>query len=286
MEKSAVLFVNIHKDNALDTATVIKTELEKRSITTTVFSFEGEPGSPPVGSWDVAFSIGGDGTVLYTARCLSPLGVPILPVNLGSIGFIAGVREDWLDVFEKWEKGEILVSQRCMLDVYVQRDSKIIMNNLCLNDIVISASGIAKLINLDVNINSNAGLAALGPYRCDGLIISTPTGSTAYSMAAGGPILDPEMEAMLLTPICPFSLSNRPIVLPSRQTLAITVANEQRSGVLLTVDGQDTFNLECADEIYVKQSESYAKLIYTDRHTYYSALLKKLFNRIPGGEYA
>ena len=280
--KRAVLFVNLQRKHSVAAAGEIQTELEKRGIETVVYSFEGKPQEPPQGEWDLAFSLGGDGTVLYTARCLAPMGVPILPVNLGSLGFIAEVdRNDWIHVFEQWERGELSLSRRCMLEVNVERASQIIMTNICLNDIVISAAGIAKLINLDAQINTvtepSAGGTPLGPYRCDGLIISTPTGSTAYSMAAGGPILDPEMEAVIVNPICPFALSNRPLVLPSWQPLVITVAERQRSGVLLTVDGQDTLDLECSDRIFVKQAPQPALLLFADRHAYYSALRTKLF---------
>ena len=275
MNKKAVLFVNLLKENACDLAQKIKHELESRGSSVTVFSFEGKPKDLPSGKWDVAVSIGGDGTVLYTARCLAPLGVPILPVNMGTFGFIAEVSsEDWLTVYNKWEKGEITPARRCMLEISVERDSKIIMNNICLNDAVISYTEIAKLIHLDVQINSNI---ALGSYRCDGLVIATPTGSTAYSLAAGGPILHPEMEALILNPICPFSLSSRPLVLPAKQTLMVTVADEKRSGVLLTVDGQDTFALECKDKIFVRQASFSVELIFADRSAYYSALRNKLF---------
>jgi NAD+ kinase len=151
------------------------------------------------------------------------------------------------------------------------------MKKHCLNDTVVSSTGIAKLINLNVHLCSpGCEKTALGSYRCDGLIIATPTGSTAYSLAAGGPILDPEMEAVILNPICPFTLSNRPFVLPSRQVLSITVAEEQRSGVLLTVDGQDIFDLECNDRIIIQQAPWPALLIFTDNHAYYSALHTKL----------
>jgi NAD+ kinase len=278
MGKNAILFVNLHKKNALEVSQLIRDELEKRGLSAAVFSFEGKPGKPPSGKWDIAFSLGGDGTVLNTARCLAPLGVPILPVNLGTLGFIASVNSDeWLDVFCLWERGEISLSQRPMLEISVERASKIILENVCLNDAVISASGIARLINLNVHIGADKNATSLGSYRCDGLIIATPTGSTAYSMAAGGPILDPEMEAMILNPICPFSLSNRPLVLPSRQTLRVTVADEQRSGVLLTVDGQDTFNLECADRVSVRQAPHKALLVCAGRKSSYSALRTKLF---------
>jgi len=275
MGKKVILLVNIHKKNAQQLAGEIQAELEKRGAEVTFFPFDGKPKKLPQGKWDIAFSLGGDGTVLYTARNLAPLGVPILPVNLGNLGFIAEInKEDWLDVFLKWEKGEITPAHRCMLEISVERKSKIIMNESCLNDAVISYSEKAKLIKLNVHINKDT---ALGSYRCDGLVIATPTGSTAYSMAAGGPILDPEMEAMILNPICPFSLSNRPFVLPSRQTLTITVADEQRSEVLLTVDGQDTFPLECQDIICIKQAAFNAELIFNGSSMYYQALRTKLF---------
>jgi NAD+ kinase len=275
MGNKVILFVNIHKKNAEQAAGEIQAELEKRGAEVTVFSFEGKPEKLPQGKWDIAFSLGGDGTVLYTARSLAPFGTPILPVNLGTLGFIAEVnKKDWLDVFLKWEKGEITPSRRCMFDVGVERDFKTINKNICLNDAVISYTKIAKLIKLDVHINSDT---ALGSYRCDGLVIATPTGSTAYSLAAGGPILDPEMEALILNPICPFALSSRPLVLHSRQTLTITVADEQRSDVLLTIDGQDTFPLECKDKIYITQSPYSAELVFNGRYAYYSALRNKLF---------
>ncbi|MDR2952219.1 MAG: NAD(+)/NADH kinase [Treponema sp.] len=279
MEKktaSAVLFVNFLKSNSTSAAGEIREELKKINVKTEIFSFDGMRENPLSKQWDIAFSLGGDGTVLSAARCLAPLGVPILPVNLGTLGFIAAVeKEKWLDVFLRWEKGELSLSRRCMLEISVERNSQIIMINHCLNDAVISATGIAKLIKLRLNF-TNSDNTALGYYRCDGLIIATPTGSTAYSLAAGGPILDPEMEAVILNPICPFTLSNRPLVLPSRQTLAVTVAEEQRSGVLLTVDGQEIFNLECKDRIIIRQAPWPALLIFADRHGYYSALNSKL----------
>ena len=276
--KRAVLFVNLHKKNSACASERIQMELARRNIEVTVFSFEGDPVKPPNGKWDIAFSLGGDGTVLYAARVLAPAGTPILPVNLGTLGFIANVnRDEWLEVFENWEKGEVSISRRCMLEISVERSGQTVIKNTCLNDAVISATGIAKLIKLNVHTCINPDeLTELGFYRCDGLIIATPTGSTAYSMAAGGPILDPEMEAVILNPICPFTLSNRPLVLPSRLALVITVADEQRSGVLLTVDGQDTFHLECEDRIMIQQAPWHAQLISSERQAYYSALRTKL----------
>ena len=276
--KSVILFINMRKKNAEAAALEISAELERRGIKITYFAIENFPDTLPQGKWDVAFSLGGDGTVLYAARSLARNETPILPLHLGTFGFIAGIEKDeWLSIYEQWLKGTARISRRCMLDIFVKRCGSVVYNNTCLNDAVISSTGIASLIRLHARAEVSSGeFTELGFYRSDGLIISTPTGSTAYSMSAGGPILDPEMEAQILTPVCPFTLSNRPIVLHSRQILHITVDEEQRSNVLLTIDGQDTFVLEAADEVAINHSPHYAQLITTGSSAYYSALREKL----------
>jgi NAD+ kinase len=276
--RRAILFVNLHKKNAELAAVEIRRELEKQEVEVTHFAFDGRPDAAPKGSWDIAFSLGGDGTVLYTARTVAPFDIPILPLYLGSLGFLTGVEShQWLTVYEQWLKGEARISLRCMLELSVERKTKEIYKNICLNDIVISALGIAKLINLWARTEFAQGeFADLGCYRSDGLIIATPTGSTAYSMAAGGPIVDPEMEAKIISPICPFTLSSRPLVLPSRQLLLVSVDKEQRSGILLTIDGQDTLELEPGDTISIHHSPHYARLITSGHSAYYSALREKL----------
>jgi NAD+ kinase len=273
-----MVLVNLHKEYAGVTAEVIRGELEKRGDKVTVCAFDGRPGPAPRGEWDIAFTLGGDGTVLYAARILSPAGTPILPIHLGTLGFLAGVeRHEWRTVYDQWVNGTAPVSSRCMLELSVERKRKNTYRNICLNDMVISARNIAKLIQLRLRAEvAQSEYADLGCYRSDGLIIATPTGSTAYSMAAGGPIVDPEMEAIIVSPVCPFTLSNRPLVLPSRQTLLVDVEKEQRSGVLLTVDGQDTFELEPEDTITIRHSSHYARLITAGRSSYYTALKGKL----------
>jgi NAD+ kinase len=274
----AILFVNLHKNNADLAAAEICGELEGRGVEVTKFAFEGRPAYAPIGSWDIAFGLGGDGTVLYAARALAPSDTPILPLHLGTLGFLTGVENhQWLSVYEKWLNHEAQLSLRCMLELSVERRGTGIYGNICLNDIVISASGIAKLINLRAATEFAPGkFTSLGCYRADGLIIATPTGSTAYSMAAGGPIVDPEMEAKIISPICPFTLSSRPLVLPSRQLLLVSVDKEQRSGVLLTIDGQDTLELVPGDTITIRHYPHYARLITAGHSAYYSALREKL----------
>jgi len=278
----AILVVNLLKENARAAAEEIRAELEDRGTAVTIFAVNEQSGSVPGDgrdcAWDIAFSLGGDGTVLYTARHFAPAGTPILPIHLGTLGFLAGVeRHEWLSVYEKWLNDTALVSSRCMLGLAVYREGTIVFNNACLNDTVISSAGKARLIRLRLATELASGECAdLGCYRCDGLIMATPTGSTAYSMAAGGPILDPEMEAVVVSPVCPFTLSNRPLVLPSRQTLRVTVEKEQRSGIILTVDGQDAFELQPEDTVTIDHFPHYARLITAGRSSYYLALQEKL----------
>jgi NAD+ kinase len=280
----AVLFVNLHKQGARETAEEIRQELERRLMTISVYAFDGRPEIQPEGTWDIAFSLGGDGTVLYTARTAAAAAIPLFPINLGTLGFIAGVpRRDWITVFNRLLSGEPLISKRCMLALSVQRQGDTVLETTCLNDAVVSSSGIAKLVRLGVQAETAQGqYASLGSYRADGLIAATPTGSTAYSMAAGGPIVDPEMEAVIITPICPFTLSYRPLVLPSRRNIVITLSEQQRSALLLTIDGQDVCTLHPRDRIIVRQAAHHALLVSTDQSSYYAALRDKLAWAAPG----
>ena len=283
-----ILIVNLHKEHANHISGEIAGELKRRGAEVTIFAFDGNPGPLPDGRWDIAFSLGGDGTVLYTARMLASTGTPILPVHFGTLGFLAGIEShEWIPVYESWiaQPGETVsqtenkaqISPRCMLSLSVYREGRDIFTDTCLNDIVITSSGIVKLIKLRAQTETASGeYADLGSYRSDGLVIATPTGSTAYSMAAGGPILDPEMDAMILNPICPFTLSNRSIVLPAAETVMIEVEDEQRSEVHLTVDGQIMEPLEPGDKIRISRSPSSITLIASDRLAFYRALRTKL----------
>ncbi len=218
-------------------------------------------------------SLGGDGTVLYAARATAPIGVPILPINLGTLGFIAWVkRDEWKERFEEAVSGRLVVSERCMLDVSVERNGRSIAAFSALNDGVVSGIGPAKIVSLSVLVNGSR----LGRYRSDGLIVATPTGSTAYSLAAGGPVLDPDMDAMVFTPICPFTLSNRPLVLPGGDILDLLVEPGQRERILLTVDGQNFFELEEGDTVSFRRSAFKARLFRGERGTFFQVLRSKL----------
>jgi len=276
--KKAILFINPKKENSLSLAREIREVLGNRGFKVQEFTLKGKSEFKTKTRYDIAFSLGGDGTVLFSIRAMAPLGVPVFPINLGTLGFIAAVHPSaWLSVFDAWLDGSATVSRRLMLEAGIERGGRIIRRVYCLNDFVISALGIAKIIRLQVFASDgDFNYLSLGQYHSDGLIIATPTGSTAYSVAAGGPILDPEMEAMILNPICPFTLSYRPMVLPAHETLIVEVQQEQRSGVLLTVDGQVTEPLESGDKVYVSQAQWHGILVASDRKIFYHALKTKL----------
>jgi NAD+ kinase len=290
------MFVNSHKAEALSLAEELRAELGRLNIEASVYpggaadapaaGIAGAENTPPAFETppDLAFCLGGDGTVLFAARIIAPLGVPIFPINIGTLGFIAVVPPDrWREVFEEWRLGRMGVSRRLMLDITVDRRGATPAAACCLNDAVISASGIAKLIRLEVSSSGGAPGSgpgdepmSLGHYRSDGLIVATPTGSTAYSVAAGGPILDPEIDALIINPICPFTLSNRPIVVPSGETIFVDVEAEQRGDVLLTVDGQRSFPLEPGDRVFIRKAPREAKIVASGRRGFYRALQTKL----------
>jgi NAD+ kinase len=222
---------------------------------------------------NLAITLGGDGTVLYASRKLAPLGVPILPINLGKFGFITEVgQQDWRKDLNHHIATSLRQGERLMLSTCINRNGTCVNESWALNDAVISGSGISKLINLTVHY----GETMLGSYRADGIIIATPTGSTAYSMAAGGPILSPMMDAILINPICPFTLSHRPLVLPVLEDIRIQVAANQKTDILLTIDGQESVPLIEGDEIIVKQAPKKARILFSDQRNFYDVLRSKL----------
>ncbi|MFQ3578844.1 MAG: NAD(+)/NADH kinase [Bacteroidales bacterium] len=273
MVQRVLLIVNLHKQAAPILMEEIATALTELGLVVDTCAFYGKPPAIQHKHYDVAITLGGDGTVLYAARCLAAQNIPIFPINIGTLGFIAASHpENWHTAFTHWLEGKKTVSRRIMIQIQVWRNGTILYEHVCLNDGVISASGIAKIIRLNVS----TGEANLGPFRADGLIIATPTGSTAYSVAAGGPIVDPEMEAFIINPICPFTLSNRPMVVPVSEKIHVIVDKDQRSSVLLTIDGQEVVSLEENDRVVFFKAPFYANIISSDREMFYRVLKTKL----------
>ena len=280
-----ILFVNPKKSRAKNLGNEISIELNSKKIDVDVFSLNEKTGEKSGEKsllnakerWDAAISLGGDGTVLAAARAMAPLGVPVLPLNFGTFGFIAGIHPaQWRDVFESWLNGKAHISRRLMLDVTVEREEREVFHGCCLNDAIISSSGVAKVINLNVSSGEMETVLPLGSYRSDGLIISTPTGSSAYSAAAGGPIVDPELNALILNPICPFMLTHRPMVLPAEEPVIVQVDEKQQSGVILTLDGQVIEKLKKGDILQFKKAPYHCLLVESGRRSFYQALRTKL----------
>ncbi len=268
-----LIIANLLKNDAESLVATITDYLRTKGYYVTVLSFRGKPPQFDMEPFDLAFSLGGDGTVLFSARLLAEQGVPILPINLGNFGFITEIAKDeWQEAFEKYLDGTLRIAERMMIRVKVYREGICVHNQTALNDMVIGSAGISKIVNLSVCLST----LPIVRYRADGVIVSTPTGSTAYSAAAGGPILHPEMEAMILIPICPFTLSHRPLVIPTTEYIAITVDAKQRTEIILTTDGQVVVPLKPLDRITIEAADVRVRLVQTNKRSFYTVLKEKL----------
>ncbi len=221
---------------------------------------------------DVIVVIGGDGTFLSVARLVYGNDVPVLGVNLGRLGFLTEVTLDELyDVMDMVLKGDYVVDERAMLEAFIFRHGEKIAEYRVLNDVVINKGTLARIIELEAKVDGRF----LTLYRADGLIISTPTGSTAYSLAAGGPILYPSIPSFILTPICPFTLSQRPIVIPDNSEIEVTL-NTENEDVFVTLDGQVGFALKVRDTVKVRKAKKSIKIIKNPRRDFFEVLRTKL----------
>ncbi|MDD5205860.1 MAG: NAD(+)/NADH kinase [Desulfobacterales bacterium] len=259
----------------------LKKWLNRRSISAYLEEMSTRDGSDRSGETtsviprDVHFIVvlGGDGTLLGAARRVAKYGIPILGVNLGGLGFLTEIPLKRLyAVLELMMDGRLEIETRVMLETMVMRDNEEVSRFRVLNDVVISKGAPARIIDLDVHINQEL----LTTFRADGLIISTPTGSTAYNLSAGGPIIYPTLASIILTPICPFTLSNRPIILSDSHQVQVTLAKNVDQGVSLTCDGQIGFDLLFGDKVIIRKSKETLRLIKSPDQTYFEILRTKL----------
>lgn len=221
---------------------------------------------------DLLIVLGGDGTLLSAARALRGSKVPILAVNLGGLGFLTSVTLDELySVLDQVLGEKHHTSERMMLDAEICRNGKTAERQCALNDAVANKAALARMLDFDVFVNQDH----VGRYRADGLIVATPTGSTAYSLAAGGPIVHPDLDAFVITPICPHMLTNRPLVIPSTARVEIDFG-PTNDPVYLTLDGQIGFQLEPADRVAITKSASKVVYIRPPQKTYFEILRSKL----------
>ncbi|MBI5097693.1 MAG: NAD(+)/NADH kinase [Nitrospirae bacterium] len=220
---------------------------------------------------DIIIVFGGDGTLLSVARLVGKLGVPILGVNLGGLGFITEIsRDDIRKEINKVFSGNCSFEERIMLLADVYRKGRKIVKQNALNDVVLNKSALSRMFEFDISINDQY----VSTFRADGLIVSTPTGSTAHSLSAGGPILYPTLESFLMTPICPHALTSRPIVLPDTFVLEATV--KSGDDVYLTLDGQVGFPLKVRDRIKIRKADYKTKFLVLHDRDYFQILRTKL----------
>jgi len=216
--------------------------------------------------------LGGDGTLLSVARLVGDRGVPILGVNLGGLGFLTEITlEELYRVLERVIQGEFVTDERVVLHAAVIRRGERMAEFIVLNDAVINKGALARIIDLETTINGEY----LTTFKSDGLIISTPTGSTAYNLSAGGPIVYPSLHCIIITPICPHTLTNRPIVIPDHVEVRAVLKSRQQE-VILTLDGQQGFSLEFEDIVEVRKAEDRILLIKSPYRHYFEVLREKL----------
>ena len=221
---------------------------------------------------DMLLVLGGDGTLLAAARLIDEKNVPILAINLGALGFLTGTAlEAMYPALEDVLAGKARRQRRAQMRAEVIRAGETISTFRALNDVVLNKAAIARILDFDVSIDGGY----VASYRADGLILSTPTGSTAYSLAAGGPVVAPSVDALLITPICAHTLSNRPLVVPDSVTIEATIKTPRES-VFLTVDGQVGVALRTDDTVRVSKSEYCVELIVPTRQSYFDVLRQKL----------
>ncbi|MBQ3670200.1 MAG: NAD(+)/NADH kinase [Treponema sp.] len=271
--KKCIIVVNSYKEDSKSLGAVVKEYLATKDIHADIFMFNGFSEQYPFHGYDFVITMGGDGTVLFAARGCAFLGIPIFPVNFGSFGFIASVQKDeWKKELDSFLRGDVFVDERSMLQADLVRGGSRRLSSIGLNDIVVSARTAAHTISFTVSY----GNVPLGDFKADGIIISTATGSTAYSASAGGPIIDPGLDAMVLTVINAFSLSSRPIVLSPDGEIEIEILPSRVSGVVISVDGQIPIDLHVGDKIRVRQIKEKARLVGCTKEKFYNALRSKL----------
>ncbi|MBN1836907.1 MAG: NAD(+)/NADH kinase [Spirochaetales bacterium] len=271
--RKVIIFVNSVRDEASELCKQVSDYCRKLGAEVQVVPVRGDqlPALDP--GIDLAITLGGDGTLLYGARALAGADIPILAVNLGDFGFITEVsHHEWAEALDKYLAGRLGLSKRIMYVARVHRDGGTLAEFSGLNDAVIRSSDFSRIIRLRLQLSHTLVVR----YRADGLIVATPTGSTAYSMSAGGPILHPEMDAFVLNPICAFTLSNRPIVVPGSESLEVEVEDGQRTSVILVADGETSFALRPRDRVVVSRSDKHAWIILSDRRNFYEVLRSKL----------
>ena len=214
---------------------------------------------------------GGDGTILHMAKAATKRDIPILGVNIGTMGFMAELESSELDKLALLAEGNYRLDNRMMLDVTIQRDRDIIYHDICLNDVVITKGAVARIVHLQVKCDGVCALESGG----DGVIISTPTGSTAYNFSAGGPIVEPDARNIIITPICPHEVGSRCIVASDRRTVTVEMVHNARRNAYLSADGGRAVRLNMGDVATIKKSKLETKLVRLKDRSFYDVVSAK-----------
>lgn len=278
------IFPNFNNDGVLQTCEEICKELDKLGVEYSVAKCNesDETGTLPlffdtdelIENCDIVIVVGGDGTTLNVAKAASLHNKLTLGINAGRLGFMSGLERDELSLLNRLVSGDYEVEKRMMIDARLMSENGT-QDFICLNDAVITRGDLARLI--DVTVKSDGRV--ITKNRADGMIIATPTGSTAYSMAAGGPVVSPDNSCFVVTPICPHSLVNRSIVFSSDKELEITVENDKNNTSYLSIDGEKSVTVTKNSKIIISKSEYVAKLIKIKPESFYEILNKKLLER-------
>jgi NAD+ kinase len=232
----------------------------------------GYPETSLAANTDVFLVLGGDGTMLNAARLAEERSIPILGVNMGGLGFLTEVRlENLYPSLERVFANDFVLDERLMLRTHIHRHTETVARGVVLNDVVISKGTVARMIELKIGIQGRF----VTNLRGDGLIISSPTGSTAYSLSAGGPIIDPAVQSLILTPISPHTLTHRPLIVPGNVEIEVTLASKD-DGAMATLDGQVGVALMPGDMVVIQTSEHLTRLIRFPESNYYDVLREKL----------
>lgn len=261
------------QEEARCTAREVQHWLEQRGVCTKLVENEWERDRLELNGFvpDAALVLGGDGTLLAVARKLREFQIPLLGINLGHVGFLTEVEEeDWHPSLELLLAQKGRISQRMALEFSVERDGAVVHTGWALNDVVLNRGRIARLIGLDIVVDEQP----VGPFRADGLIVATPTGTTAYAVSAGGPLVHPELEAICLTPICPFMSHIRPMVFAAKHCIRVDITR-QSAEACLTLDGQVGLDLAPGDSIYLHRSALDARFITLHPKAYLDKLRSK-----------
>lgn len=281
-----VLSPNPYRDKGLKAAQAAERVLRSTGVETVMcLPFELEKGSvelprhirfqdarEELKTADMLICFGGDGTILHAAKDANACHVPVLGVNLGSVGFMAELEQGELSMLSRLASGKYTVEDRMMLDVAVRREGKVVYRDLALNDAAVTKGAVARVVDLEVCGDGTL----ISSFSADGVVVSTPTGSTAYAMSAGGPIVEPTAENIIVTPICPHALSARSFVLSRGRKVSVRLGKLTRRTAYLSVDGGRAFRLSGSDTVELRESQSRTRLVRVTGRSFYEILNHKL----------